>query len=111
MHTSIGSAIMNKAEYIALAVEVQETDKQRLIFEELGLPVSQPTIIREDIKACQVFANHAGNFGKTKHIDVRYHFVRERIRQGKVRVDYIPTSGNVADIFTKALTRELFYKF
>ena len=96
---------------MALAVEVQETDQQRMMFEELGLPVSQPTIIREDNKACQLFADHASNFGRTTHIDVRYHFVRERIQQGNVRVDYIPTSENVVDIFTKALPRELFFKF
>ena len=96
---------------MALAAEVQETDQQRMMFEELGLPVSQPTIIREDNKACQLFADHAGNFGRTKHIDVRYHFVRERIQQRNVRMDYIPTSKNVADIFTKALPRELFFKF
>ena len=96
---------------MALVVQVQETDQQRMMFEELGLPVSQPTIIKEDNKACQLFADHAGNFKRTKHIDVRYHLIRERIQQGNVNVDYIPTSKNVADIFTKALPREIFFEF
>ena len=81
------------------------------MFEELGLPVVEPTIIKEDNKACQLFADHPGNHQRTKHIDVRYHFVRERIHRGSVRVDYVPTSDNVADIFTKALPREPFIKF
>ena len=38
-----------------------------------------PVVIREDNKACQIFADHAGNFSRTKHIDVRYHFVRKRV--------------------------------
>ena len=84
---------------------------QRMVFEELGLPVLQPTVIREDNKACQLFADHAGNFNRTKHIDVRYHFVRERIAKGCVRVDYVATAENVADIITKALPREPFFKF
>ena len=100
-----------EAEYMALAAEVQEVDMQRMVFEELGLSIAQPTVIREDNKACQLFADHAGNFQRTKHIDVRYHFVRERIQKGSVRVDYVPTSENVADIFTKALPREPFFKF
>ena len=96
---------------MALAAEVQEVEHQRMVFDELGLPVVQPTIIKEDNKACQLFADHPGNFQRTKHIDVRYHFVRERIQRGSVRVDYVPTSDNVADIFTKALPREPFFKF
>ena len=56
---------------MALAAEVQEVEMQRMVFEELGLPMLQPTIIREDNKACQLFADHAGNFNRTKHIDVR----------------------------------------
>ena len=96
---------------MALAAEVQEVEMQRMVFEELGLPVMQPTVIREDNKACQLFADHAGNFNRTKHIDVRYHFVRERITKGNVRVDYVSTAENVADIFTKALPREPFFKF
>ena len=100
-----------EAEYMALAAEVQEVEQQRMVFEELGLPVVQPTIIKEDNKACQLFADHPGNHQRTKHIDVRYHFVRERLHRGSVRVDYVPTSDNVADIFTKALPREPFIKF
>ena len=50
-------------------------------------------------KACQLFADHAGNFNRTKHIDVLYHFMRERIPKGNVRVDYVPTDENEADIF------------
>ena len=84
---------------------------QRMVFEELGLPVLQPTVIREDNKACQLFVDHAGNFNRTKPIDIRYHFVRERIAKGSVRVDYVATAENVADIFTKAQSREPFFKF
>ena len=62
--------------------------------DELGLPVPQSTIIREDSKACQLFADDAGNFNRTKHIDVRYYFVRECIAKGSVRVDYVATAEN-----------------
>ena len=100
-----------EAEYMALAAETQEAIWLRMVFDELGVQVAGPMVIREDNKACQMFADHAGNFARTKHIDVRYHFVRERLERGDIRVDYVCTDEQVADIFTKALARDLFKKF
>ena len=57
------------------------------------------------------FADHAEMHSRTKHIDVRYHFIRERIQRGSVRVSYVSTSETVADNFTKAFAREAFFKF
>ena len=100
-----------ESEYMALAAEVQEAIYLRMVLQELGVELSGPVVIREDNKACQMFSEHAGNFARTKHIDVRYHFVRERRERGDVRVDYVCTSEQVADIFTKALPRDQFKKF
>jgi hypothetical protein len=100
-----------EAEYMALAAETQEAIWLRMVLEELGVQIAGPVVVREDNKACQMFADHAGNFSRTKHIDVRYHFVRERLERGDIRVDYVRTDDQVADIFTKALSRDLFKKF
>lgn len=43
--------------------------------------------------------------GQTKHIDIRYHFLRETVKEQKLSVKYIPTEENMADIFTKPLSR------
>ena len=48
---------------------------------------------------------------RTKHIDIRYHYIREVVEAGKVQMVYVPTSDNIVDIFTKALARPLFEKF
>ena len=45
---------------------------------------------------------------RSKHIDTRYHFIRECIEQGKVEVDHVRTEEQLADIFTKALGRVRF---
>ena len=45
---------------------------------------------------------------RTKHIDLRYHFIREAIDEGKINVQYLPTADNITDIFTKALARPRF---
>ena len=44
---------------------------------------------------------------RTKHIDIKYHFIREEICNGFVNVVYIPTDKNVADTFTKPINSKL----
>ena len=100
-----------EAEYMALAADTQEAIWLRMVLEELSVQINGPVVMYEDNKACQMFADHAGNFARTKHIDVRYHFVRERLQRGDIQVDYVRTDEQVADIFTKSLSRELFKKF
>ena len=45
---------------------------------------------------------------RSKHIDVRYHFIRECVEDGRVKIEFIGTEEQLADIATKALTRERF---
>lgn len=47
---------------------------------------------------------------RTKHIDVRHHFIRECVEGGEIAVNWISGTNNPADIFTKALGRTLFGK-
>jgi translation initiation factor IF-1 len=47
----------------------------------------------------------------TKHIDMRYHFIRKAVQDDKITVKYVPTDENVADIFTKPLLRPKFVQF
>ena len=46
-----------------------------------------------------------------KHIDIRYHFLRDCVQRGTIRLEYIQTDEQVVDIFTKALRRQSFVKF
>ncbi|OWZ08694.1 Copia type Polyprotein [Phytophthora megakarya] len=47
---------------------------------------------------------------RTKHIDVRHHFIRERIEKRQIEVSHIAGANNVVDIFTKYLPRVKFEK-
>jgi len=44
----------------------------------------------------------------TKHIDIRYHFIREAVEDCKIELKYIPTDENMVDIFTKLLAKGKF---
>ena len=45
---------------------------------------------------------------KTKHIPIKYHFLREQVAEKNIRVEYVGTKEQVADIFTKPLPQEAF---
>jgi hypothetical protein len=71
---------------------------------ELGLDISLPTHINVDNHGTILFAQNSGYHSRSKHIDIRHHFIWENIAFNKVSVSYIPTDENAADIFTKGLT-------
>jgi hypothetical protein len=48
--------------------------------------------------------------GRSKHIEARYFFIRELVQAGKVQAKHIPGCDNVADIFTKPLSKEDHYR-
>ena len=45
---------------------------------------------------------------KTKHIPIKFHFLREQITEKNIKLEYVETKEQIADIFTKALPRETF---
>ena len=48
---------------------------------------------------------------RTKHIAIRYHFIRDIYEAGTIELEYVPTGDQVADVLTKALGREKHYRF
>jgi hypothetical protein len=48
---------------------------------------------------------------RTKHINIRYHFICEAVENGKINMQYIPTDDNIVDIFSKPLTKAKFERF
>jgi len=46
------------------------------------------------------------NHKRTKHIDVRYHFIRDKVNKNEIIVEYVNTQNNVADILTKGLSKQ-----
>ena len=48
---------------------------------------------------------------RTKHIDIRYHFIRENLLKNEFNIEYCPTTHMIADIMTKSLGTQLFERF
>jgi hypothetical protein len=95
-----------EAEYIALANAVKEGLWLKKFEKELLMP-EKTLIIFEDNQSTIKTANHRIHNDRSKHIDVRYHFIRECVEKKVVRVEYCPTNEMTADALTKSLGRIL----
>ena len=91
-----------QAEYMALSDASRECIARSHFYEELELPIPTP-VIHSDNQGALVTAQDPTNYSRTKHIDLRYHFIRDCIEDGTLAIDYVPGEDNPADIFTKAL--------
>jgi hypothetical protein len=64
-----------------------------------------PTAIHCDNQSCIKLSENPVFHDRSKHIEIRYHFIRDWVQRGAVQLQYIPTDDQVADILTKALPR------
>ncbi|SGY22681.1 BQ5605_C008g05020 [Microbotryum silenes-dioicae] len=96
------------AEYLALSHAGKEAVFLRQLFGELGLPSSAPTLVLGDNQGANALTRNPVFHARTRHIRLREHFVRDMVALGDVAVQYINTADMTADIFTKALARDLF---
>ena len=71
---------------------------------------STPTIIFCDNKSAIALCKNPVFHGRSKHIDIRVHKIRELVNEKEVVIEYCPTEEQVADIFTKPLKTKLFSK-
>jgi len=98
-----------EAEYIAMGDESKDIMYIRNILEALGFYHQLgPTRLLVDSTAAIAIASKPGLNSKTKHIALRYHFIRQLIADGVIAVEKISTLDNVADILTKAVDRVTF---
>ncbi|GKD57455.1 gag/pol polyprotein, partial [Tanacetum coccineum] len=98
-----------EAEYKAFADTVAELTWLQAPLNELGIRSSStPILWCDNLGATYLSANpifHA----RTKHVKIDYHFVREKVAQGDLRVQHISTHDQIADIFTKPLPTPRFF--
>lgn len=93
------------AEYIALHAATHEAVFLRQLLTELSLSPTQPTPLYCDNDAATRLAEDHVWHSRTKHIHVKYHYTREQVHEGNISVTCVRSSDNLADIFTKPLSR------
>ncbi|KAE8700094.1 vinorine synthase-like [Hibiscus syriacus] len=92
-----------EAEYRSMATTTAELTWLNGLANELGLERKYPVRLHCDNKAALQIAANPVYHERTKHIEIDCHFVREKIQKGLIKTDFVSSSEQLADIFTKAL--------
>ncbi len=91
-----------EAEYVSLSHASQEAIWMR--------KTDQPILLYEDNQGAIEISKNPKFHNRTKHIDITFHFIRERISSNEIKVVYCPSDDMLADIMTKGLPKERFEK-
>ena len=97
-----------EAEYIAVNECAKEIMWMRTFLAELSVPQQGATLIRLDNAGAEALAKNPVHHDRTKHIDVKYRYIRECIENGCITLMHTDTKENLADIFTKPLEKRVF---
>lgn len=100
-----------EAEYIALSTAAKEAVYLRRLLKEVGCNRKDPILLKGDnMSAIQISKNPVFH-KRTKHIEIKYHYIREVVEQKGIELEYVSTNENVSDIFTKNLQKQKHVKF
>ena len=103
-HTARSST---EAELIALDESILQVIWTRNLMIELGYPM-KPAIVHQDNQSTMILAEKGMSTSKrTKHIEVRHFYIKEKLDLGEITLVYTPTNQMVADILTKPLQGSL----
>jgi hypothetical protein len=99
-----------EAEYVALSEITKEVIFVKQVLETMGIGVKLPIVINVDNVGAIYLSNNHSLGQRTKHIDMRRHFVREYVEDGIIKTKFVGTANNEADIHTKNTSEETFKK-
>lgn len=100
-----------EAEYVSMTFAIQESKfLQQLLVDMLGCSKLLVNLHVDNQGALELAKNPV-HHQRSKHIDVKYHYIRSQIQNSSVILHYVPTDENIADIFTKPVNRTKFNKF
>jgi hypothetical protein len=98
-------------EYRALALTAAEIVWLTHLLRDLKVSHSQSPLLLCDNKSAIFLSSNPVSHKRAKHVELDYHFLRELVLAGKLRTQYVPSHLQVADIFTKSVSRPLFEFF
>ncbi|GJY84883.1 retrovirus-related pol polyprotein from transposon TNT 1-94, partial [Tanacetum coccineum] len=94
-----------KAEYIAMSVYCAQILWMRSQLIDYGLGFNKIPMYSDNKRAISLCCNNVQH-SRSKHIDIRFHFIKEHVKNGVIELYFVNTEYQLADIFTKALARE-----
>ena len=98
----------SEAEYVALSEAVKEVKFAMHLIESMGLPIQYPIMVYVDNIGAMFMAENVTTSNRTKHVDTRYHFLREHVEDGIVKIQFVRSGDNDADVLTKNVNSDTF---
>jgi hypothetical protein len=102
------STSTTEAEYVAAHDASREISWIRQLLAELGCHQIGPSVLHVDNSAAEHLINNPSHHRRTKHIDVKFHFVHHLVQNNLIRISHVSSSNQLADIFTKSLPKVQF---
>jgi hypothetical protein len=96
-----------EAEYYAVSEVVKEIKFIAQMHEFLEVKVNYPIRVYVDNVGAIFLANNKTSSQRTKHVDVRYHFIRQYIEEGKIIIEFVRSENNDADLMTKNVSGDI----
>ncbi|KAK2980731.1 hypothetical protein RJ640_011711 [Escallonia rubra] len=100
-----------EAEYRAATMAAQESTWILQLLEDLHQPIKYPISLYCDNLSAIRLAENPVFHARTKHVEVHYHFIREKVLQEKIELEHVRTENQVADLLTKSLSESKFQNF
>eukprot|EP00253_Pinus_taeda_P011335 PITA_11335 len=105
---SVVALSSTEAEYVAVTSAGTQALWLRKILEEIGEKQVQPTVIYCDNVSAIKLAKNPVHHSRTKHLDMKYHFIIDLVQKKDIELKHINTQHQLADIFTKAVAKDQF---
>ena len=99
-----------EAEYVAAAACCAQLLWLKQQLGDYGKSYSLIPVLCDNTSAINISKNPVQH-SRTKHIEIRHHFLRDNVEKGLITMEFCRTEDQVADIFTKPLNREPYEKF
>jgi Reverse transcriptase (RNA-dependent DNA polymerase) len=100
-----------EAELMGICEVVKEVLYLKMLIEEIGFKVETPITINVDNQSSIQISENDIHHDRTKHIDIKFYFIRNLIDTGIIKPKWVSTHNQLADIFTKPLGSKLFARF
>ena len=102
------SSSSTEAEYVSMCEAGKQLVWASRLMSQLHLRPNKAIDLKGDNQGCLALIKNPEHHSRTKHIDVQYHYIREIVDDGLIRISYVPTAEMLADIFTKPLPQASF---
>ena len=99
-----------EAEYVAACDATREAMWMQNLLTELQVTNNKSATLHQDNQSAIFIENNDSVKQRTKHIDIKYHFIREQVQNNKLEIQYCPTAEMTADILAKPLNKTKFTK-